>query len=1043
MTEAFDWEDPQIIGENKEKGHVLTIPYLEEKSVLGDGKTPYVLNLNGEWKFFWVPKPSDRLIDFYKTDYDIREWNIIQVPGTFELQGYGTPYYLATSYPPSIRTRRIPNIDKEDNPVGLYKKEFSIPKSWENREVFIYFGGVKSAFYLWINGKKVGYSQGSMTPAEFNITKYLKKGKNQIAVEVYKWSDGSYLEDQDFWFLGGIYRDVFLYSKPKTHIWDYFARCDFDENYKDAEIKLRILLRNFLDKDIKKYKIEVGLLDDNKESFRSNPILVSHVKINSNSDIILNLETFIKEPEKWSAESPYLYHLVIKLLDSKGEIVELLHSYFGFSKVEIKKSQIFINGKSILFKGVNHHDFDPDFGYSIPHERMEQDIKIMKQNNINAVRMSHYPSDRRFYDLCDKYGLYVMDEANVETHGLMGNFYLRKKLNDKWSKACVDRMERMVERDKNHPSVFMWSLGNEACFGPPHFKMKEAALRIDSTRPIHYENDLDLKVSDVFSAMYFPPNKVEQIGKLEKVKYRFPNGSISPEKYKDKPFILCEFAHAMGNSLGNFQEYMDLFEEYSNCVGGFIWDFVDQGLSKKTEDGKEYWAYGGDFGDVPNSSNFCINGIVRPDRTPNPSLFEVKKVFQEVSIESIDTAAGKFRIYNKYRFLNLDFLNIEWILTENGLTIQQGKIRSQKIEPQTSKEIIVPFERPELISGAEYHLKLQFLLKKRTNWADKGYLIAWDQFKLPYQIVEKKELFLDLPSVEVKYSNDKIKVLGRNFQIVFCKTSGVLESYEIDDFSFFASSLEPNFWRAPIDNDNLKRVLSYYLPLLSRAIPTNPWKNASIRKKIHRIRVDKVAPHIKVVDIEIKYPKGESLYRVKYTIYGNGEMLVEVEFTPSKELIRLGMQTSLDSELVNFKWFGRGPHETYEDRKNGASIGIYSGTVNGIIHDYVYPQENGNRTDIRWFSVTNDKGRGVKISSVGDTLLNFSAWPYTQNDLENAEHIHELPRRENTTLNIDYKQRGVGGDQPAMPTVHNHYKLKRKEKYSYKFKISPIYESSS
>jgi len=1040
MAVIYDWGNPQIIGENKEKGHVLAIPYLNEKSALKEGKSPYFRNLNGEWKFFWVPKPADRHIDFYETDFDVQEWNTIQVPGTFELQGYGMPYYLATSYPPSLRTRNAPNIDENDNPVGSYKREFSIPKTWNNREIFIYFGGVKSAFYLWINGQKVGYSQGSMTPAEFNITKYLKRGKNQVAVEVYKWSDGSYLEDQDFWFLGGIFRDVFLYSKPKIHIWDYFARCDFDENYKDAEIKLRVNLRNFLEKNISKYKIEVSLLNEKKEAEGSSPLLVSHVKMSSDSEHTLDLETIVKEPKKWSAETPNLYHLLIKLIDPKGEIVELLHSHFGFCKVEIKESQIFINGKSILFKGVNHHDFDPKLGYSIPYERMEQDVQIMKQNNINAVRMSHYPSDRRFYDLCDKYGLYVLDEANVETHGFMGNIYLRTKLDNKWSKACVDRMERMVERDKNHPSVFMWSLGNEACFGPPHFKMKDAALKIDSTRPIHYENDLDLKVSDVFSAMYFSPKKVEQIGNFEKIKYRFPNGSLSPKAYKNKPFILCEYAHAMGNSLGNFQEYMALFEKYPNCVGGFIWDFVDQGLLKKTEDGEEFWAYGGDYGDEPNSLNFCINGIVRPDRTPNPSLYEVKKVYQNVSVKPIDPPEGKFEIQNKYKFVNLSFLDIGWELTENGRIIQNGKIRSQRIEPLESKEIKVPFVKPQLMPGAEYHLMLRFLLKKKTKWANKGHIIAWDQFKLPFKLVKSKELFLDLPSVEVKYTGDKINVLGRNFSVIFCKISGALESYEFDGYSYFNSALNPNFWRAPIDNDNLKRVVTYYYPFLGWTIPTNPWKDAAIKKKIHKIRVDKVAPHIKVVDIYIKYPKGNTLYRSKYTIYGNGEILVEVEFTPSKELVRLGMQTTIDSELENFTWFGRGPHETYEDRKLSAAVGLYSGTVDDLIHQYVYPQENGNRTEIRWVAITNNASKGLKFSGVEDTLLNFSVWPYSQDDLEKAEHIYELPKRENLTFNIDYKQRGVGGDSPGFPTVHDDYKLKAKTKYSYKFKISPLFK---
>ncbi|MHA2307980.1 MAG: glycoside hydrolase family 2 TIM barrel-domain containing protein [Candidatus Heimdallarchaeaceae archaeon] len=1039
MNEIPDWENLNVINRNKEKGHVSNISYLDQKTALKESKSPFFRSLNGAWKFHWVPKPLNRPIDFYKLDFDVKDWDEIQVPGTFELQGYGIPYYLATSYPPALRKRRAPNIDKEDNPVGSYKKSFRIPKEWKDREVFIHFAGVKSAFYLWINGQEVGYSQGSMTPAEFNITEYLKSGNNQIAVEVYKWSDGSYLEDQDFWFLGGIFREVFLYSKPKVFVQDYFAKSDFDENYNDAELKIRVNIKNTITKNIKGYKLEISLLDHSKKAVESDPILVSHVKIPKESDIMLDLAAFVRQPMKWSAETPYLYHLLLKLINPKGEVEEFLHSRFGFCKVEIKDSQILINGQSIIFKGVNHHDFDPDTGYTVPYERMVQDVKIMKQNNINAVRTSHYPADSRFYNLCDEYGLYVLDEANLETHGFMGDFYLKKKLKDKWSEAAVDRMERMVEINKNHPSIFMWSLGNEACFGPPHYKMKEAALRIDSTRPFHYENDMNLKVSDVFSTMYFTPQKMEKVGKLETVKYRFPNGSISPEAYADKPYIQCEYAHAMGNSLGNFQEFMDVFEKYPNCIGGFIWDFVDQGLNKTTNEGKKYWAYGGDFGDKPNSSNFCINGIVRPDRTPNPSLFEVKKVYQNITVKAIDLVTGEVEIHNKYRFLNAKFLKIEWEVTGNGEILKQGSIPSKNIEPLSSKIVTIPYEKPDLTPGVEYHLLLKFSLKKAALWEKKGYVVAWEQFELPYKIAQTETIPLDLPAVELEYTEREIKVVGRNFAVTFGKDSGVLESYTFNNTQIITYPLHPNFWRAPIDNDNLKRVASYYYPFLSRFIPTNSWKNASKNRAIKNIRVDKISSDVKLVEVTMKFPKGKNLYKTRYTIDGKGEILVEVEFNPSKDLVRLGMQMKLKEGLKQFKWFGKGPHETYEDRKIGAQIGIYSASIEELIHDYVYPQENGNRTDVRWVTVTNDEGKGFQITDYKGTLLNFSAWPYTQDELEEAEHIHELPRNENITFNIDYRQRGVGGDFPGLPSVHEEYKLKKDVNYSYSFRIKPLF----
>ncbi|MCG3255644.1 MAG: DUF4981 domain-containing protein [Candidatus Heimdallarchaeota archaeon] len=1037
MTELLDWEDETTIGINKEKGHVRNIPYSDRDAAVKNKKSPYFLSLNGSWKFHWVSKYDERPDDFYEDDYDSSNWDKIRVPGTFELQGYGIPYYLAQSYPPNLRKRRAPNINKKETPVGSYIRNFSLPKGWNNREVFIHFAGVKSAFYLWINGKEVGYSQGSMTPAEFNITMFLKGGKNQIAVEVYKWSDGSYLEDQDFWFLGGIYREIFLYSTPKVHIFDYFASCQFDVIYRDAILKLRIKIRNFSDSTFRRPTLEVFLLDKNLDEVPQSPAIKKEIDAFPGNEEIIEFETKIKNPDKWSAETPNLYHLLLSLKDDNGEIIEYLSCRYGFCQVEIKESQIFINGKSILFKGVNHHDFDQDSGYTVPYKQMVEDIKIMKQNNINAVRTSHYPADPRFYDLCDEYGLYVLDEANVETHGFLGILYLRTKLPDKWSKSTVDRMERMVEVNKNHPSIFMWSLGNEACFGKPFYKMKEAALEIDTTRPFHYENDLDLKVSDVFSVMYFSPQKSEEVGELKRIKYRFPNGSISPKVYADKPFILCEYAHAMGNSLGNFQEFMDVFEKYPNCVGGFIWDFVDQGLRRYTDDGEQYWIYGGDFGDEPNSSNFCINGIVRPDRSPNPALFEVKKVYQNVSITPVHILDGIFEIHNKNRFINLEDLKLDWILTKDGKTTKKGSIEIPEIKPLSSKKLMIPFLKPKKPDSNEYHLMIQFKLKKATSWARKGYLVAWEQFKVPFEGLKKVYDFDKTNDLEIQENVEEIKAMSEKFTVTISKITGFITSFEVENRQLITSPIAPNFWRAPIDNDNLQRVVSYTFPLLSKLISENPWKKASSRMQVDNIFYDFIDSKILSVIVEIKVPKGKTNYRLEYTITGSA-IHVKVDFTPSKELIRLGMQTTLNPELDEFKWFGRGPHENYTDRKTSAAVGLYSARVEELIHDYIYPQENGNRTDIRWISVIDSEGKGFKITDVEGNFLNFSAWPYTLEDLEKAEHIHELPRRDEITFNIDYKQRGVGGDLPAFPTVHDKYKLKKNVHYSYSFKITPI-----
>ncbi|MFX1451027.1 MAG: glycoside hydrolase family 2 TIM barrel-domain containing protein, partial [Promethearchaeota archaeon] len=693
-VKKLDWENSEFIAWNKEPAHATILPYQDIKSALGGSReqSDYYKSLNGNWKFNWVKKPSDRPVDFYKPEFDVNNWDEIPVPSNWQLHGYGIPIYTNVKYPFSVKTKHIPSIDHNYNPVGSYRTEFLLPENWIGREIFIHFDGVKSAFYIWVNGQKVGYSQGSMTPAEFNLTNYVREGSNIIAVEVYRWSDGSYLEDQDMWRFSGIYRDVYLFSTPKVHLRDFFVRCGFDELYKNAKLKVRAKIRNYGEQSIKNYKIEVVLLDEEKEIVGPNPIMQEDMDLNPDTEISLEILADVEEPKKWSAESPYLYEILFILKNSENEIIEVERCYFGFRFVELKQSQIFINGRSIIFKGVNRHEHDPDHGRAVPLERMIQDIKILKQNNINAVRTSHYPNDPKFYDLCDKYGIYVLDECNLETHGLRNKL---PKSKPQWTDAVVDRMVRMVERDKNYPCIFMWSLGNEAGNGRNFIKMKEAALKIDSTRIIHYEGDYELRESDVFSTMYSTPKQLEKSGQFKWVTTGFWK-IVRPGKYKDKPRMLCEYAHAMGNSLGGLQKFMDVFERYPNCVGGFIWDYIDQGLRKISDDGKEFWAYGGDFEDKPNDRNFCINGILMPDRKPNPALFEVKKVYQNIKVLPVELKKGKFRIYNKYNFIKLDIFDISWELTANGKIIQEAKLPKLAIDPGVKQDVEIPFEEPEL-----------------------------------------------------------------------------------------------------------------------------------------------------------------------------------------------------------------------------------------------------------------------------------------------------------------------------------------------------------
>jgi len=1021
----FDWENSRIFGINKEPAHATLIPFGSKKLISRNTKdSPYSKSLNGIWKFNWVKIPSDRPKDFYKVDFDSSNWKEIDIPSNWQMRGYGIPIYTNVKYPYSVNTKDIPSIDHNYNPVGSYLRIFNIPSNWKGREIFIHFGGVKSAFYIWINGNKVGYSQGSMTPAEFNITKFLKKENNILAVEVYRWSDGSYLEDQDMWRFSGIYRDVYLFSAPKVHIRDFFARCELNENYEDAILKVRINVSNYGESDIDQFNMEIALLDA-EQQFISPEILMSETfGIKSDSEYIIELQAEIQNPKKWTGETPNLYDLILTLKNLKEEIVEVEHCKIGFRKVEINNNgSLLINGKSIILKGVNRHEHDPDEGRAIPYTRMVQDIILMKQNNINAVRTSHYPDHPKWYDLCDEYGIYVVDECNLESHELReilpGN-------DPDWTDACLDRMVSMVERDKNHPCVIIWSLGNEAGVGTNFREMKITTIKIDDTRPIHYEGDYSHEIPDMKSFMYLSPKNLER-----KAKRNLKHGII-------KPIVLCEYAHAMGNSLGNFQEFMDVFEKYDNCIGGFIWDFIDQGLRKVIKDGKEFWAYGGDFGDEPNDRNFCINGIVMPDRKPNPALYEVKKVYQNIDVLPVNLVEGEVKIHNKYNFIHIDFVEIKWEVTANGAKIQEGFLDRFQVDPGGLKEVKIPFKIPEIRSNTEYHLKIVSILAEDSLWAKKGHILAWDQFKIPYNVPISTEGKLnELDDVGIEELEDFFIIKGETFKVRLGKITGAIEYLSFRDLDIISKPLIPNFWRAPTDNER------GFVDFADVKVTDNDktWKKASETRTIKNINYEKINSKAIRVYVKSQVINAEKPLDTTYTIYGNGDILIENKFTPSKNMIRFGMQMEISREFKRMTWFGRGPHETMLDRKTGAAVGIYSGFVKDLIHPYIRPQENGNRTDVRWVALTNVKGSGILISDLGGSNLSISAWPYTMKDLEEAKHNHELPQRENITLNVDYRQQGVGGDLPALALLHNKYKLKANLEYKYCFRISPYYKS--
>jgi len=1027
MTDIKDWENLKIIGRNKEPPYNTSIPYKSFESCFRPRKqSEYFLSLNGDWSFNWVKKPVERPKDFYRIDFNDSTWDQIRVPSNWQMKGYGIPIYTNIKYPYSINIEDIPGIDHEYNPVGSYRKKVIIPEGWQDKEIFIHFGGVKSAFYLWINGKMVGYSQGSMTPAEFNITQYLQKGENIIAAEVYRWSDGSYLEDQDMWRLSGIYRDVFLYTTPKVHIRDFYIHSELDEHYEHANLRCRARIKNYNAESFN-YRLELRFKASNEEPRNAESLIQKKFQLSQGSEISVELESEIKSPQKWSAETPHLYDLILLLYDSKGEVIEVKRNRFGFRSIETKSDGgLYINGNYILLKGVNRHEHDPDEGRAVSVEQMEHDIKLMKKNNINAVRTSHYPNHPSFYDLCDEYGLYVIDECNLESHGLRDTLPDSDKI---WLTPCVERMERMVERDKNHPCIIAWSLGNEAGFGDIFEEMKRVTLELDDTRPVHYEGDYYNKITDLISFMYYPPRQVRMIAKR------------NIRKDEERPIVLCEYAHAMGNSLGNFKEYMDLFKKYENCIGGFIWDFIDQGIRKKSETGEEFWAYGGDFGDEPNDMNYCINGILMPDRKPNPSLFEVKKGYQNIHTSGKDLLQGKVEIENEYRFLSLDFISLHWEVLANGKEIENGIIKNLDISPLEQKLIQIPFTIPDIQPSTEYHLKLTFKLKKDTKWGEKGYSVAWEQFKLPFEVPTIEPIAIeDLSPLKTEENDRNIRISGDNFKLEIGKHSGTIESYYYKEKELIKSPLIPNFWRAPIDND-----LGFADEDLEDFDKESThidysWREASKSRETIDFQVEDIKPQVKKVSVEFDVINSDESLKLNYLIYGNGDIIIESRFIPNKEMIRFGMQCKIPKEINQITWFGKGPHETMEDRKNGASVGLYSGNVESLIHSYIRPQENANRSDVRWATFQNKGNFGILISHLNGSYLNFSAWPYSMEDLEKATHNFELPNRDFITLNIDHKQKGVGGDLPGLPSVHKKYRLRKDKVYEYSFLIRPISE---
>jgi beta-galactosidase len=1044
-----DWENPAVSEINREPVRAYFIPYASSDQAMKFDiwKSPFIQSLNGTWQFNLAHTPDVRPFYFFKDDYDTKDWKTISVPGNWELQGYDVPIYVNVQYP-FKPTPPLP--PKNYNPVGSYKRTFTIPENWNGQDIYLHIGAVSSAMYVWVNEQQVGYSEDSKTPAEFNITKYLKKGENSLAVEVYRWCDGSYLEDQDFWRMSGITRDIFLMARNPQHIRDYRVSSPLVNGYKDGEFKLAVEVVNSASAT-PTLTLDAVLMDGETKVSEMSQAVKTAVQ-----PVVVNLAANIQSAKPWSAENPNLYQLLITLKDESGQIIEVLHQEVGFRTVEIKNNQLLVNGVAIYVKGTNIHEHNQITGHYQDEETMLKDIFLMKSYNINAVRCSHYPEPERWYELCNKYGIFLVDEANIESHG-MG--YGAKSLakDPTWKDAHLFRTKNMFERDKNQPSVIIWSLGNEAGNGV-NFEATYAYLKsVDQSRPVQFEQAGNGANTDIMCPMYARIKNMEDYAKDKPI----------------KPYIQCEYAHSMGNSTGNLQDYWDVIEKYPVLQGGFIWDWVEQGILTKDSQGRKFWAYGGDLGSdtLPTDGNFCCNGIIQADRTPKPALYEVGKVYQNIGFKALNLNTGEIEIRNKYSFTNLSEFTFNWEVVADGQVIKSGDIKDLDLAPGTSKKIkleVAVDSKP----ATEYFLNIYAKLKNQKGILPAGTKLAYEQFKLPIEKVAIPVSLKSLPALTIKTENNQLVVEGNGFKITFSKDEATLKSYQLDGKEMLQSGPVPNFWRAPIDND-----FGNELDKRSRV-----WRKAGERKTIKSATVTQsdtketydftdVAKIPKVISASAKQVGNEVVvnfnfdinnennevianYNSIYTVLGNGEIIVNNSFKMTREslpeIVRFGVNLVMPREFDQISWLGRGPHESYADRYTSALVGLYSGAVADQYFAYVRPQENGNKIDVRWMSITNKDGLGMEF--VGIPLISASAHHQTMEDFESPDrtdgrgiaglkmirrHINDVQPRDLTSINIDYKQQGVGGDDSWGAWTHDEYRLKEKA-YNYSFRISPL-----
>jgi beta-galactosidase len=1015
-----DWENPRFFELNKEKPHASFTLYNNQIDAIADvpAKSSFYQSLNGSWKFLYTDNHVNRPQNFFDPTLNDAGWNTLPVPSNWELQGFGLPIYTNIIYP----FPKNPPFVGANVPVGTYRKEFSIPDTWTGNQIMLHFGSITGCAFVYVNGQKVGMSKVSKTAAEFNITPYIQKGKNVLAVQVFRWHDGSYLEDQDFWRLSGIERDVFVYTLPSLTIWDYYSKADLDAKYVNGLFSIDAVLRQFNGNATKDATVAVQLLDsDAKVVFTQQ----KKVKIGADNLTNINFQGKLTNPKKWSAETPNLYKCVITLQLPNGEVINATSFKVGFRKVEIKNAQLLVNGKKIMVHGVNRHEHDENLGHVPTKALMLKDIKLMKQYNINAVRTAHYPNDPYWLKLCDEYGLYVVDEANIEIHGMGVMPNMKNDTTEhpaylpEWHASIMDRIVRMVERDKNHASVIIWSMGNECGNGKVFFDGYDWIKSRDKSRPVLFEQAMEQSNTDIVSPMY-PP-----IAYMKK---------YAADSTKTRPFIMCEYAHAMGNSSGNFQEYFDIFKTSKHMQGGFIWDWVDQGiLAKDGNNGKTYWGYGGDFGagHLQNDENFCANGIVAADRSPHPGIFEVKKVYQNIIFKDIDWKKGKIKVENNFAFSDLSTFYFKWVVLQNGVVVQSDTFA---VNAAAATASTVSLNLPTLNLSGEMMLNVFAFNRNETATLPANHEVAREQFG------GSTTGFFDNPiaragKLEVEIKPNQILFKSGNVKGVFNTKTGKLVDYQHNNNSLINAFPEPYFWRAPTDNDfgnQMPAKLGF-------------WRNAHMLLQVDTVKVQPQTNDGIMIECNYTMQATGVPYILQYHIMNDGAIKVtgtiDLKNKNFPEMPRFGMRMNLPKTYKQIDFYGRGPWENYSDRNTASFVGVYQQTAaEQFTVNYVRPQENGYKTDIRWVSFYDNNNNGVTVTGIQPIC--FSALPYTAEDLDpgntkKQRHPSDLNERQFMSVHIDLNQRGVGGDDSWGALPHQQYLLKKKS-YTYSFIIQPF-----